>query len=68
MRRNIEPIDIVLMLSKIAVLVLSFNLTVQLFSYSLKAADITDYSFGNRNVYWKFVLGLNSSTNGGIFQ
>jgi len=65
MMRNIEPIVIVLMLSKIAVLVLSFNLTVQLFSYSLKAADITDYSFGNRNVYWKFVLGLNSSTNGG---
>ncbi|AEV70373.1 ArnT family glycosyltransferase [Acetivibrio clariflavus] len=64
-RRNIESIGIVLMLSKIAVLVLAFNLTVQLFSYSLKAADITDYNFGNRNVYWKFVLGLNSSTNGG---
>jgi len=63
--RNAKSTDIISMLSKIAVFVLVFNLTVQLFSFSLKAAGITDYDFGNRNVYWKFVLGLNPSTNGG---
>lgn len=57
--------DIVSMIAKIAVFILVFNVVLQLFSYSFKAMDITDYGFGNRNVYWKFVLGLNASTNGG---
>ena len=57
--------DLVRMISKIGVFILVFNVVIQLFSYSLKAMDITDYSFGNRNLYWKFVLGLNPSTNGG---
>jgi hypothetical protein len=38
---------------------------VQLFGYSLRAVGITDYEYKNRNTYWKFVLGLNASTNGG---
>ncbi len=51
--------------SKIAVIVLTFNVVLQIFSYSLKAFDITEYDFGNRNPYWKFVLGLNKDTVGG---
>lgn len=64
-RGILKSSDTISLLSRVAVFVLSFNLIIQLFSFSLKAADITDYNFGNRNVYWKFVLGLNSSTNGG---
>lgn len=63
--RGLTSSDLIWVLSKIGVFILAFNLVIQLFSYSLKAMDITDYSFGNRNVYWKFVLGLNPSTNGG---
>ena len=62
---RIKSSDFISMLSKIAVFVLIFNVAIQLFGYTLKAVDITDYNFGNRNVYWKFVLGLNPSTNGG---
>lgn len=50
---------------KIAVIVLTFNVVLQIFSFSLKAFDITEYDFGNRNPYWKFVLGLNKDTVGG---
>lgn len=66
--RRIKSSDIVSMLSKIAVFAFSFILIVQLFSYVLKALDITDYNFGNRNVYWKFMVGLNPSTNGGYSE
>ncbi|NLL05517.1 MAG: hypothetical protein GX270_06975 [Clostridiaceae bacterium] len=62
---SLSSSDLIWVLSKIGVFILAFNLVIQLFSYSLKSMDITDYSFGNRNVYWKFVLGLNPSTNGG---
>ncbi|WP_235715929.1 ArnT family glycosyltransferase [Acetivibrio cellulolyticus] len=60
-----KPSDFISIISKAAVILLTFNIVVQLFGYSLKAFDITEYNFGNRNVYWKFVVGLNHSTNGG---
>lgn len=62
--RGVTSSDIVMVLSKIGVFILVFNVVIQLFSYSLKTMDITDYGFGNRNVYWKFVLGFNPSSNG----
>ncbi|OPZ89853.1 MAG: hypothetical protein BWY74_02551 [Firmicutes bacterium ADurb.Bin419] len=51
--------------SKVAVIILTFNVVLQIFGFSLKAFDITEYDFGNRNPYWKFVLGLNKDTVGG---
>lgn len=62
--RNWKSSDIVSMFSKVVIFVLAFNVVIQLFGYTLKAKDITEYDFGNRNVYWKFVVGLNASTNG----
>ncbi len=61
----IKTQSLISLLSKIAVLIICFNIFIQLFGYSLKSFGITDYYYKNRNTYWKFVLGLNASTNGG---
>ena len=63
--KDIKMKSLVPILSKIAILIICFNMFVQLFGYSLRAVGITDYEYKNRNTYWKFVLGLNASTNGG---
>jgi len=63
--KDIKIKSLVPILSKTAILIICFNVFVQLFGYSLRAVGITDYEYKNRNVYWKFVVGLNPSTNGG---
>jgi hypothetical protein len=63
--KDIKTKGLVTILSNVAVLIICFNMFIQLFGYSLRTVGITDYEYKNRNTYWKFVLGLNASTNGG---
>ncbi|NLD48832.1 MAG: hypothetical protein GX660_16840, partial [Clostridiaceae bacterium] len=63
--RAMRTRSLIYTLSNITVLILCFNIFIQLFGYSLRAFEITNYEYKNRNTYWKFVLGLNPSTNGG---
>ena len=54
--KDIKMKGLVPILSKVAILIICFNMFLQLFGYSLRTVGITDYEYKNRNIYWKFVL------------
>lgn len=51
-------------LTKVAGVIVIFYLVQSLVSYSFIAGGVTQYPLSNREPYWKFMVGLNASTNG----